>query len=122
MRILAGLPYRADAKQAFISLGILTLPCQYILQSILHIHSKQQTLLKHSDVHLYNTRHKQNLVLPKTRLNSSRHVSNYYGLKFFNHLPTSIRELEPKDLKIFLKKLLVNSAFYDFEEFLQHKF
>ncbi|CAH0559289.1 unnamed protein product [Brassicogethes aeneus] len=89
VRILKRINYRDDCKAAFRELGILTLPCTYVLNCLLYVRS---------NLHLFNTRRQESSVNMRNsgdihlnfhRLNRSRNGINYYGPMFFNKLPQS---------------------------------
>lgn len=72
--------------------------------------------------HDYPTRNRDALSTPFLRLNRTRNGYNYYGVKFFNRLPHSLKSLEPNILKRKLKRFLIQSAFYSFDEFLEAEY
>lgn len=111
------MPFRADVRDNFISCGILTLPSIYILSAILL--AKENFSSKNSDFHSYPTRHKDHFRIPYIRLNSSRNAGNYFGPKFFNHLPEHVKSLPVLKLKAAVKKALLAKAFYSTKEFLE---
>lgn len=118
VRVLAGLGYRDDARQAFINLKILTLPSNYIYECLLYA---KQNLLKyhrHSDIHNHNTRNKQNLLPVYLRLSKSFNSSLHYAPVYYNKLPECIKILEFRNFKNVIKKILLEKAFYNCEEFL----
>lgn len=122
IRILAGLRYRDCCRASFAALGILTLPCVYILACLMFIRNNDRALVRNCDYHGYNTRHRNQLVLNYNRTTRARDGGNHYGLKFFNALPHDIRSLNPKLLKQKMQKYLKAKAFYSTEEFLNNNF
>ena len=87
VRVMAGLKYRECCRCKFIELGILTLPCIYMLQCLVYTKRNINLYSTHSDNHEYNTRSNSNLALRFLRLARSRNGSGYYGPKLFNGLP-----------------------------------
>ncbi|KAI5751923.1 hypothetical protein M8J77_012112 [Diaphorina citri] len=68
VRAIFGVGNRTSCKPYFINHSILTIYAQLILDACTLIHKMYPTLTKHSDVHLHNTRHKDNLVTTKNKL------------------------------------------------------
>lgn len=118
IRIIAGLPYRADCRHAFVSLGIFTLPSLFIFESILFTKRHLNQHRRHEEVHSYDTRNKQKLVPSYRRIQRSRDGPNSLGITFFNRLPDSMRDLPLTLFKKRVKEFLVSQAFYSIEEFL----
>lgn len=118
VRILYGLNYRDDCRQAFKNLKILTLPSVYILQCLLYIKEHASNYTSHNEVHSYSTRNNNNIYPNFLRLSKTRNGPNYYALKFFNYLPAKVKELDFKSFKNTIRAYLMTSAFYNFEEFL----
>nr|CAI5848559.1 unnamed protein product [Callosobruchus analis] len=120
--ILDNLNYQDDCQNALVRLQILTVPCIYIQDCIIYTKKTENLFVKHSSVHTHLTRHRENFRLNDFRLTKSRNSTNYHCIKFFNTLPTEIRNL-PTD--IFLKKMktyLIEKAFYFFVDYLQNDF
>lgn len=122
LRIMDGLGYREEVRDSFKKLKVLTFPSIYILQSLLLIKKASSNLLTNQDFHTYNTRFKHNLRPSRLRLKSSRNCTTYYGLHFFNTLPSNIRNLDFPKFKSAVKKILIDNAFYSTAEFLKFKF
>lgn len=118
VRVMAGLDYRADCRDAYRRLHILTTPCVYILECILYVKENTADYSISSDYHAYATRCKHNLRLPYLRLERSRVSTSYYGVMCFNVLPSTIQSLPAFSLKKLLKSYLVAKAFYSVNEFL----
>nr|CAI5830341.1 unnamed protein product [Callosobruchus analis] len=121
VRIISGLGYREDCREAFIALSILTVPALYIWQNLLFI-KKANNFQSHADVHNYNTRKRANLVPSYCRLRRCQDGPNYWAIKLFNTLPNSIRELPYHQFYSRTKETLTNNAFYSIEEFLCFNF
>lgn len=117
VRIIGGLGFREDCRQCFIDLRILTTPCVYILQCLLHIKQNLNTYQTHLDLHNYPTRTNTNLVPDFSRLERARNGTRYLAIKFYNLLPTNIKVLGISQFKIKIKKYLMAKAFYSYEEY-----
>lgn len=122
VRLIAGLQYRDDCRQSFITLKILTLPCTYILQCLLYVKQNLNIMTSHADIHNYLTRNNSNLVLEQFRLTKARNGTRYYGIKFFNALPHHVRTLDTKKFKQKMKSFLLENPYYSFEEYYQSHF
>lgn len=115
------LPFRSSCRQIFIKEKLLTLTSLYIYYTVLHIRDQLHTLPTHSDLHQYNTRGKNNILVPKVNLNKSKYNPFIMGSKFYNHLPLYLKDIN--DNKIFknqLKQYLINKGFYTIDEFLNN--
>ena len=66
-----------------------------------------------SEVHDYNTRHKENLVCPYTRLTKTE----FSGIKFYNALPRNMKMLSGEKFKYELKKFLISACLYNIHDF-----
>lgn len=122
IRIIAGLKYRDDCKLEFINLSILTLPCAFILQSLLYIKENEDKFTTHSQIHSYPTRNRDKININFLRLRKTQNGTNYYGILFFNVLPMHVKQLDMNKFKISVKNFLLKNAFYSFEEFLAADF
>lgn len=112
VRIVANLCYRSDCRQSFKELSILTFPCQYILDCLMHTKDKVSECTTNASYHTYDTRHKNDLTINYLRLSRDRTGSHYYGIKFYNVLPEEIKNLGFKNFKSFMKSFLVNNPFF----------
>jgi len=115
IRAMMGMKNHESCRGIFSSLNILTLPSMYILCNLIHV--KNNSILFPSHSHLYNTRHKDNLVTPQVRLSKSINSHLYLQYVFFNKLPVSIRELPLRQFKKKIEKFLSLKEFYTMEEF-----
>lgn len=121
VRVLSGLGYREDCRGAFIRLGILTLPSLYILENLLYI-KQHNNSLRHQDVHQHNTRNCANFVPMYSRLERCRSRPEAIAVRLLNKLPVSIKEKPVNAFKCYVKKFLLQRAFYSVDEFLNCQF
>ncbi|KAF9814724.1 hypothetical protein SFRURICE_014819 [Spodoptera frugiperda] len=72
------------------------------------------------DTHNVNTRHKNRLYLPPSRIKMLHHSPYYMAVKIFNKLPEQIKE-EPKfnTFNRKLKEYLIQKCFYTVAEYLE---
>ena len=118
LRVVGGLDYRADCRSTFVRMGVMTVPSLYILECLKFAVTNRSSMTTHGDVHTYNTRGSDNVLMPRLRLERSRYGPNYYSFKLYNAIDISIRELpQPKFLGR-IKKHLKEKAFYSIQEFL----
>lgn len=118
LRAVEGLNYRADVREVFKKLNVLTLPCRYILDCLSYIKKNVNRYNLCSDVHAYETRQADNVYINFLRLKKSSIATLYYAPKFFNKLPRTMRFLSEKDFILQVKNMLCTNAFYSFDEFL----
>lgn len=120
MRIMSRLTFRQDVKEKFRELNILTVPSYYILKALMYVKHNINNYVMHSEIHEYDTRRKDQIFLDFTRLVKSRNAINYYGPIFFNKLPPNIKQLPESKFHFKIKQILLNGAYYSFDEFLSH--
>ena len=118
VRVVAGLTYRADCRESFTALRILTLPSQYIYICIEYLVAAGNVDNTHSCLHNYNTRGRDQLYPTRHRLNRSRDGVSYYAAKFYNALPPSWRSCPANVLMKKVKEFLILNPCFDFDEFL----
>ena len=70
-------------------------------------------------MHTINTRHNNNLHVPAANLTLYQKGVYYSGIKIFNHLPTTIKNLsdDKNKFQTTLKKSLLNNLFCSLEEY-----
>nr|CAH7734338.1 unnamed protein product [Callosobruchus chinensis] len=116
VRVVANISYRDDCRQAFINLKILTLPSQYALECLLHIHKNQNMYEMYTNQ--YNTRCKHNLKLPFNRATKSRDGISYYGPK--NKLKPAVRNLPLPQFRTAIRDFLVTVGFFSMDDIMLH--
>ena len=118
VRILSKLNFRESCKDAFRELGLLTLPCLYILEVVLFCKSKC-TLVQGKEIHNYETRGRNSFRLQQHRTAAFSNLPKQVGVKLINHLPEVLKNIQNfNQFKARLKHLLVSHVFYSVEEFL----
>ena len=118
VRLLGGIGYTECCKNVFMSQGILPLPCEYILNSILHANSHRHSFVTNGDMHHYETRGRGNVRLDYCRLSRSQQGPFQMSKLLFNKLPPSCRCLTNDSLRARLKVFLLRNVFYKIQEFL----
>jgi len=117
IRTLANLEPLQTCRDAYRTLGILTVPALYIYEAILHV--DQLHLQTHMEIHNYPTRHASRFALPQHRTALYEKKPSYIGRKFKNHLPDYLRNLTGKKLKNLLQEFLLERPLYTIEEYLE---
>lgn len=97
----------------FKQLNIMTVFSAIIYENICYVKQHVCDFKTFSDVHDHNTRYKENLICPYTRLKKTEHN----GLKFYNALPADMKALNFKKFKHHLKKLLISACLYNIQDF-----
>lgn len=116
VRILAGLGHRESCRTAFKQLKVLTVVNLFILETALH--AKRQNLQRGTDVHNYNTRRANNIVLPIHHLTLYEKQPTYLGAKFLNILPEEVKNVHcEKKLRRNIIGWLHQRPFYTVDEF-----
>ncbi|KAJ8977753.1 hypothetical protein NQ317_001117 [Molorchus minor] len=121
VRIIDGAQSRAHCQELFKKYKILPLPCIYILQVLLEIHSKIDTVTKHNDMHKYDTRGAENLVTKFSRICMTK--NNKVDISLYNKLEnvfknTNIKKIRYKEFNKFAKDFLMEHCFYSVREYL----
>ena len=78
-----------SCKAIFKKLNILTLPCLYISQLILHIRANENNFVRNHEIHSHNTRSNQLMRQPFSRLDIGQKSPNYIGIKCYNKIKAS---------------------------------
>lgn len=117
IRTISILKKRESCKTSFMALNILTMPCEYIYKTLVYMKTNivQFQPLGCSS---YNTRNKLTLEVTKHNLRATEFNPNYMGIKLFNKLPMNIRQLETKQFKKEVKKMLISKSYYSINEYL----
>jgi hypothetical protein len=109
----------ASCRQLFKELNILPIHTQYIFSILLFVTKSKDQFLFNSQVHKINIRQTSNLYLPTANLATYQKGVYYSGIKIYNHLPTTIKDLydDKNKLKLALKRYLLHNSFYSLDEY-----
>jgi hypothetical protein len=113
---------RTSCKPLFQSLGILTVPSQYILSLMNSVLQNQERFIPNTEVHNFNTRNKLKLHKPVSSLTLYQKGVYNMSIRVFNKLPEHATNLAGTK-KIFistLRQYLVREALYSLDEFLNY--
>jgi hypothetical protein len=121
VRIMIGCAQRVSCRKLFRQLRILPLASQYILSLMLFTIKNKNLFTLNSEHHATNTRQLHNFYQPTTTLTTYQRGTHYMGVKIFNSLPQSIKEVSnnPRKFENSLKRFLHTHSFYSLEEYFQ---
>jgi hypothetical protein len=116
IRIMVGIRDRESSREYFRKLKILPLQPQYIYSLLLFVINNRQHFKINSDMNNINTRNNLDFHHPQARLSVYQKGAHYTGIKLFNRLPGSIKQLshDPKQFQNV-------HSFYSMDEYLKHK-
>ncbi len=74
--------------------------------------------ITNKDIHNYNTRNESQQRIPIHKLELFKNRTSYNGIKFLEHLPDNIRDMQDgKGFKKKIERILIHNAFYTFDEY-----
>ncbi|KAG7300119.1 hypothetical protein JYU34_015661 [Plutella xylostella] len=118
VRIIAHKPWDCPAQQLFKNCNILTLPCLYALEVAKYARRNLDKFNTKADFHRVNTRRRNQLIAPATRLAKSDKCINTLVPRVYNALPDNVKETKSETVFIAkLKNILVNMPIYKFTDF-----
>lgn len=115
IRTIAGVDRRTHCRPLFVKFKVLTLPCLYILHSLLEVHRVEGTFTRQSEVHEYGTRSSHLIRTRRFRL--TRSTKNSPNLGLYNALPAELKRLPYRAFSVKLKRFLLVEAFYSVVDF-----
>ena len=113
VRAIVGAQPTDSCRPLFQGLGILTIIGEYILHTVVESFNTKQ--IKRSQIHHHDTRSRDQLDVPFSRLRTTDYLSQATRLR--NSVPLEIRELPYNKWKRPLKAFLTNNPIYTIEEF-----
>jgi len=118
IRIIMNARNRDPCHQLFKNLKILPLKSQYIFPLLLFVAKNRDLYESNSEIHNINTRFSSGLHTPTANLTTFQKGPFYFGIKFVNHLPTSIKNSSHgiNQFRSVLKSFLLIYSFYSLEE------
>jgi hypothetical protein len=119
IRIIMGCGSRESCRNLFKELHILPLMSQYIFSLLMFVSNNREQYFANFEIHNMNTRHINDLHLPRTHLSIYQKGVYYSGIKIFNSLPRNIKKNidNPKKFKKAVKNFLYTKSFYSLLEF-----
>ena len=111
--------YRDSCHQLIKNLKILPLKLQYFFPLLLFVANNRNLYESNSEIHNINTRFCSDLHTATANLTTFQKVSFYFGIKVFNHLPTSIKNTSHyiDQFRSVLKIFLLINSLYSLEEY-----
>lgn len=111
---------RTHCREIFKNIGILTLPSLYIFLLVLNTKKHEHLLIRNSSVHTHDTRNKNNLYLPFSRLSIGQNSHIYQGITCYNKFTSIHGEISNfNKFKVTLNNYLLTMAFYSLNEYLE---
>jgi hypothetical protein len=105
--------------ELFKKLKILPFQSQYIFSLLLFVVNNKEQFKFNSEIYSMNTRHNNNLHYPTCNLTVFQKGTYYFGIKAFNNLPSSIKNLahDAEQFRTAVKIFLLLNSFYSLEEY-----
>jgi len=107
-----------SCRDVFKKLNILPLQSQYIFSLLMFVVKNKDLLKNISEIHSFNTRSHYDLHIPAANFAVFQNAVLYCGIKIYNHLPPTIKQLsyDISKFKAVLNKFLYTNSFYTLEE------
>ena len=123
IRLITDSGIRDSCRDLFKILEILPVYSQYLYSLLLLVAKHRYSFKANADFHSISTRHNSDLHLPSAQLKLFQKAVLCSGIKAYNHLPFSIKELssDVKQFKPTLKKFFQLHSFYSLEEYFEIK-
>ena len=120
IRLIANGKPNEHCKPIFKKLGILPLPCLYILNVLTYVKTHlRNSLLRGTNTHKYDTRNKENFKVLQHRTSLYEKGCKYTGITLFNKLPIQLKCLTTeKKIKQETSKYLLKHCFYSVSEYI----
>ena len=116
IRCIMGLGQRDSCRTHFNTLGILTVPSLFILNSLVYVKEHLPSLSLRNSIHCHNTRNNKQIDVNYARLTKTQKSFSFMGVKFFNKLPSAAKTVSMTRFKGVLEKWLKSKAFYSIAE------
>lgn len=119
IRAICGKGPFESCRPLFVKLGLLTVPCMYILEAFKFVNQHSELFKRAKDLYPRNTRDKDRLVL-EFRPNTSLFQNNCYAMciKIYNKIPNQFKCGPSKVITKKLRMWLTEKCFYSVREFL----
>lgn len=119
IRLLFNLKPRDSCRPYFKKHRILTAPAILILKAVTYVFNNKMLFTRSGDVHPYDTRNTNTLLIPKHRTSFFKQSPTYNFVRLFNKLPIEVKSsLNYSTFKRSVKDFLHVGTFYSLEEFL----
>jgi len=96
IQAIHSLPYNFHTHEFFKSTQLLKLDDIYNLKIAIHMYNKfsNRNFSTHADIHIHNTRNRDNIVLPRYHMSKTQLYWLYRGTQLWNFIPDRIRDSE----------------------------
>ena len=121
VRAIYNLRRRESLRELFKKINIMTVPCQFIYENIMHVRKNPHLFNKISDRHNFNTRNKDKIDQRYFRLSKVQKSFMGYCVKCYNKIPSEILNLNERKFKSYIKNTLSKQAYYKLEDYIQDK-
>ena len=122
IKAILGVSVRTPGKPIFEALGILPLPCIYILQCSMLVKTNPSLFPTNSDYHPYMTRGRGNIHVFGHNLEYFRRGPLHPASQIYSQLPSSLKSVSsPAIFKSRLCKILHRKLYYSLSEYLNDK-
>lgn len=118
LRVIEKVGFRHSCKQLFIENKLFTLPCLYIFEVLKFVHNNQNNFGLFMQEHSYNTRNKHLFKYPVHKLKLFERSPSYMGIKLYNKIPLSLKQLPESKFINTIKDFLLSKAYYSVDEWL----
>jgi hypothetical protein len=107
IQIITNSDNKASCQELFKKLHVLPLQSQYIFSLLVFVIKNNDIFKTNSEVHNFNTRPKHDLHIPIANLTLFQNGVWHSGIKMYNHLPQTLKELSDYifKFKVALKNL-----------------
>jgi len=121
IRAIYKLGPRISLREKFKEIDILTVASQFIYENLLYVKKNINNFKKYSDIHSFNTRNKDDLVIHSTRLHKISKSFIGQCIRFYNKLPKNIRNMPLNKYKKTIKLRLCSRAYYTITDYLEDR-
>lgn len=118
LRLIFNMKYNDTCRNVFKENEILTVPSVYIYKCLLFARDNMALFDTLDITHSYNTRHGNLYAIPPHKTSTFKDSPYYNSIIFYNNLPKNVRDLQYRQYKKKVRKLLVEKNCYSVHEFL----
>jgi hypothetical protein len=119
IRLMCFVGKYAHCTDLFKRLGVLTLPCVYLLQCLLYVKNNMSTFKKHVTYHNYNTRNlNQNITPIFCNLMMYKNGPLSHCIDIYNKLPVKLKNIDNiNDFKKSIFNYLMEKCYYNLKSY-----
>lgn len=121
VRAIYRLGPRVSLREKFKEINILTFVSQYIYDNLVYVKRNITNFQKYSDIHNFNTRNKDKLVAYVSRLHKISNSFKGNCIRYYNKVPTDIKNLPLDKFKIIIKQKLYKKGYYRISDYLEDR-